>query len=707
MAESMFGFTPTNQVKVSTSPFAVNQAPDMRLANSFKALESLVTTGAKVYAKKAEQDQEDVERTELIKSNDWYKENYSAYQKAKADAGDDVDKLSVLAENFDKSVLEYRSNLTETNQQRFQSTHNSIMSFESRDLSGAIERDNISKLNDEVATLMPTYFAQDTEGRKQMLQESYSAGEKKGISKRDVGGMFVTNMSNYLATSVNADTLTYGTYNTLKSTFENLMEIDPKLKGSKEAVAGFSRLNTLKNGLDSQIIGNINGTITTKNTEKFTTFLQTALDNEAITQDEAGVYKDKMAKSLLDPSSMAKGIADKLIKSTNGKVNLSEIENVPNVDDKTFKAIKTNVKEKIFEALGGLDGKIDMEAIKYHSVNNTQEFKTIFSDVYLDAVNQFAMSYNVEMTPDQRATIQNNVERLSNLAGILPDAVNEDTRIKTRMYLAIANSPAIENKGDAFKRLTDVKKVELVSTGDKSFSNLVKGLDFDQKAKAREFYSTLKFITNDKELAIRETKDLFNPVEFKGIDLSATTTAFDRLGLSVEHGEALFQVLTDDTIFADKDKDGVTQAEHFRKLFDNNKDIKLGYENGMFLFRAKNGTTRLLPLNAKQQEIFVQNVKAKTAELNMSTGIGRIFEESMEKGMNYIFDATQMATSIIKPTTDQLVNGIRGSYKDFVKPMINSNRVISDFPNLMKDINDFIDTNLFGNTKKETTKTKK
>ena len=62
MAEGLFNYTPTNNVKVSTQPVMVNQKADLGAAKAFQSISNLVKAGTQAYG--AYQDTKD--KTSLL-----------------------------------------------------------------------------------------------------------------------------------------------------------------------------------------------------------------------------------------------------------------------------------------------------------------------------------------------------------------------------------------------------------------------------------------------------------------------------------------------------------------------------------------------------------------------------------------------------------------------------------------------------------------
>ena len=303
MAEGLFNYTPTNNVKVSTQPVMVNQKADLGAAKAFQSISNLVKAGTQAYG--AYEDKKD--KTSLIEASNEANEAHKWYSQEINKTTDPYKQNEVLQQYTTAlDSIEQGYELKDEYKKTFTSSNLKFRGEQERVIGKRVLAQQITDTDEGLGNLAASLAGAPSTEIATVMKDALTAYTNLGLSKELASDKIFATVVNKKIEAFNIDPL-YSDLSQLEKEVESFVQsFDPKLKNKENDTKYKKLLSDLK---DEQ-----------KGLAK--AHLETFLSSEAVGQKEFEEEADSVshAFSKLEISNMKEAKANKVyaLKITRG-----------------------------------------------------------------------------------------------------------------------------------------------------------------------------------------------------------------------------------------------------------------------------------------------------------------------------------------------------------------------------------------------------
>lgn len=240
----LFGYTQTDNVRVDTRPTMVNQRPDMRAADAFNSISSLLQTGVKAYGMAKESKQKDSFLEASKEANslyDWYSGEVNKTEDA-------YEKANILEQyKTGLSSIKEGYQLSEENALTFDNATKRFVGSQTMAIDTIVKKQQVSDIDSGMTEIFKTMVSSPIEDVAKMMKDASSAYDVVGMDKKEVSdklfSMYASIKINGLQTkeawATDASTITQELKDVAKA-------YDPKLIGKDSYTKFIGQLDKIK-----------------------------------------------------------------------------------------------------------------------------------------------------------------------------------------------------------------------------------------------------------------------------------------------------------------------------------------------------------------------------------------------------------------------------------------------------------------------------
>lgn len=344
MAEGLFNYTPTNNVKVNTQPVMVNQKADLKASKAFQNISNLVKAGTQAYT--TYEDTKD--KTSLIEASNEANEAHKWYSQEINKTTDPYKQNEVLQQYTTAlDSIEQGYELKDEYKKTFTSSNLKFRGEQERVIGKRVLAQQIADTDEGLGNLAASLAGAPSTEIATVMKDATTAYTNLGLSKELASDKIFATVVNKKIEAFNIDPL-YSDLSQLEKEVESFVQaFDPKLKNKENDTKYKKLLSDLK---DEQ-----------KGLAK--AHLETFLSSEVVGQKEFDEEADNLshAFSKLEISNMKEAKANKVYalkiqsrtrekseqtyKTETLVKNYEAVYNDPNATEEEFKAIAKQMQD--------------------------------------------------------------------------------------------------------------------------------------------------------------------------------------------------------------------------------------------------------------------------------------------------------------------------------------------------------------------------
>jgi hypothetical protein len=238
MAEGLFNYTPTNNVRVSTQPVMVNQKADLGAAKAFQSISNLVKAGTSAYNKY----EEAKDKTSLLEASNEANEVHKWYSQEINKTTDPYKQNEVLQQYTTAlDSIEQGYELEDKYKNTFVNSNKAFRGEQERLIGKRVLAQQIADTDQGLGNLAASLAGADSKEIATVMKDASTAYTNLGLSKEQASDKIFATVVDKKIEAFNIDPL-YSDLSQLEKEIESFVQsFDPKLK-NKENDTNYKKL---------------------------------------------------------------------------------------------------------------------------------------------------------------------------------------------------------------------------------------------------------------------------------------------------------------------------------------------------------------------------------------------------------------------------------------------------------------------------------
>ena len=493
---SLFEYTGTQGIVNPNSPMVQGVKPTNPMANITNIMSTLQTAQYnnlvqenKFLAQQievAKADKSKADTLSFLKSDEALSLMWQDYADSITNAGNDLQKHEDITTKFINESTSLMNSQNQDVQLKMQASFQAMRQKAQSTFKTTIFKDAGEKFLTSIDTSMPAMMAQNPEDFKVNYDNYLRIGETLGISRRDLGDRISKNIFAHTVKDINAEQVVanrdYSQVAKLSDAVAQIRAVDPN--NTKLANEYQTKVNSLKNLVDSGLVSDVKVAIDNLNSDKFQGLIQNGVMNGAFTEDQAHEFRTDFMQKMESSGELAKLNFEALWKATNGVFSEANIK-----DPKVLKLWKAKTTS-IIQAEASSDKPVNLAYMNEIHTKNPATYNAALKPVLDSAINQVLS----DMTNNPN-NLRASLDTLNKLKSMGFTDIDPTTSAHILIATSLANSPTeITNKKKVIEILkNNPDKMNLIPSNDKQVKAILNSTEIppEYKTQARGLYSAL------------------------------------------------------------------------------------------------------------------------------------------------------------------------------------------------------------------------
>ena len=593
MAIQEFGYTPSQAttnftpIMQSSSPANIYMNQKSTAADDINNIMSAAVNVGKAVVQSKAIDKEEQDKQNKLKYLDvsaQYRDAKSAYIEKLSEVKYDATLYNQHLEQFKAYTQEISKDLTPEYQDSFRQSADQFSMYQGFAVEELQKQENKDKYTDLVTSLMLDTSTLNTAERTKAITSTVDSAGQFGVDKKTAQELVLRGQINAMLVKFNSETdLNYNTVDTMKNDINNIINMYPNLKNSKEHIEGLSKISGIEKGIDNEYQGKMQLAMTTGDYNSFKNNLQVLQSRGVVDKETSNLYKQKYAKMNVNEEAVANNLATSLYSKYGNGLNIEALENTGQVDSKTARYLKKMVTANAEKLIA--EGK-DYGNIKALQTNNPSIFNSIVNRQAKEVLNNYmTVIDNPKITDDDRAGLILQFNQQANYYKNFGASVNRETLEDFTTINSILKNPKFKGKvGETFIETKNSSYKE-VNINDKEF---IKATE-DLKLSASEIESARKLYSIQKHLGVDvdENKTYLESIYSPRV-INDTVKVSSNLSSVVKNAQPTqaddFIIPTLQNILTNSNMK--EQAAKIQVMLDSGKEISMDYIKGSVVLKS-------------------------------------------------------------------------------------------------------------------------
>jgi len=639
MAENnLFGFAAPQSVVQPTTP-NIQVTPNQQ---GSKAFASLAKLGGAVATRVQEQTKEQeriAQNAEYVATNNTAIAMYSQNKQAVIDAGNDLDKLEVLHNDYVSGIHNVKASISPENQAKMARIFSGLETGEVNTYTKQRNDIQVTNFEDNLQSVATTFMAHagDPKIQLQIMEDQREEALGLGITRKEFGtDLSDAIMNNYKASADIEGAINNHDYSQIKAldaTINMMERLDPKNTESLADARSF--YTSTKNQVDAGVRSSALMSIAEQDGSKFANLMQLGMDEGVYSPEDVNLLKQRYTRNQLSGTRRSKELAQQAIDNNPKGLDLSTIT------DSTQNAfVKADIEKKAVAAYFN-ETPTSYAWLENMAKLNPKVMQAKFQEAFSQQIAEMtAIAASKAITPEERG-------QRTQALGMATEKLNT---LKTKQF-GLQVSAESANKEALIKAVTvsgDVDKLPAyleaireggyditpISISNSSVADMKESMTVRDFNEARKMVSALVAAGQPLEEAVEAIRGTY---EYNDIDdeadaqvSNAVATSLDGAGVAAVNYKYLLPVLQDPNTFVGEGKE-VIDAKIARVM--EGTEVKVDIRNGsMFLSNAE-GTTEQLVMPKAQLELLGKDMNA----------MGQDEDSSRESGLALLANNVSLA----------------------------------------------------------------
>jgi hypothetical protein len=469
----------------------LNVQANMAASKAFQTLSGMVSDVAKVKAATMEAEAKSIQKQNKGEVTLRIGAARQMYTQASAEAGLDSLAQQQLAEMYMKETDTLYNTLDADSQAQLASFYNDNRNAVVNSYTTTIKKARKNDFEQNFSSTLPAILSQDDNLRAATLAAYASDSRRFGVEPNDFGKLMVNQTINFRINNIpderaminNRD---YTYVNQMERDLAFMEQLDPNLKGKDYFSEANKKVKTIRNAINTQLVGELKQTIDTGDVDAFQGLLIEGVTHQAISKNEGVQYeKEFLDKKLNNTQAQAQTIFDR----NGGKPVLSNI-----ADSKVRNATGTLIDAQITNMFAS--GQIDYNTAEHHATRNSEKYVPIYKNARNSLIGQVR-----QIAGEPAKTPQEEASKASRVLAALNDvrkmdryafgSLSSDDLLKADVMEMLVAGNAGNNIPAVLKVLDNQGGVGLINKNNSYVEDIYEDLPKDSQAKAHRQFSAL------------------------------------------------------------------------------------------------------------------------------------------------------------------------------------------------------------------------